>query len=61
MVRRKSGEKQTTMEGRGGREGLPTKVCACCGRVFSWRKKWERDWERVKYCSKRCAAKGESG
>ncbi|MEO0587283.1 MAG: DUF2256 domain-containing protein [Planctomycetota bacterium] len=40
---------------------MPTKVCACCGRVFSWRKKWERDWERVKYCSKRCAAKGESG
>ncbi|MGB2184898.1 MAG: DUF2256 domain-containing protein, partial [Flavobacteriaceae bacterium] len=19
-----------------------------------WRKKWERDWENVKYCSKKC-------
>ncbi|MFN4940587.1 MAG: DUF2256 domain-containing protein, partial [Bacteroidota bacterium] len=21
---------------------------------FVWRKKWERDWESVKYCSDRC-------
>ncbi|WP_105168250.1 DUF2256 domain-containing protein [Pseudoalteromonas sp. T1lg23B] len=34
---------------------LPVKVCACCQRPFTWRKKWQRDWERVKYCSKRCA------
>lgn len=33
---------------------LPSKVCAACGRPFSWRKKWERDWEQVKYCSERC-------
>lgn len=25
-----------------------------CGRVITWRKKWERDWDRVKYCSKSC-------
>ncbi|MFN4784761.1 MAG: DUF2256 domain-containing protein [Bacteroidota bacterium] len=25
-----------------------------CGRPFVWRKKWERDWESVKYCSDRC-------
>ncbi|WP_081310426.1 DUF2256 domain-containing protein [Pseudoalteromonas luteoviolacea] len=36
---------------------LPTKICACCQRPFSWRKKWHRDWENVKYCSKRCAGK----
>ncbi len=36
---------------------LPEKVCAACGRPFSWRKKWERDWERVRYCSDRCRAK----
>lgn len=30
------------------------KVCAACGRLFSWRKKWERDWDRVKYCSMAC-------
>ncbi|HAB35412.1 MAG TPA: DUF2256 domain-containing protein [Cryomorphaceae bacterium] len=34
---------------------LPTKDCNVCGRPFSWRKKWERDWENVKYCSERCS------
>ncbi len=33
---------------------LPSKVCARCGLPFTWRKKWERDWENVKYCSERC-------
>jgi len=33
---------------------LPTKVCAACARPFSWRKKWERDWDRVLYCSDAC-------
>ncbi|NNE88387.1 MAG: DUF2256 domain-containing protein [Silicimonas sp.] len=33
---------------------LPTKLCATCGRPFAWRKKWARDWEQVRYCSKRC-------
>ena len=33
---------------------LPTKICVVCNRPFTWRKKWERDWEHVKYCSKRC-------
>jgi len=33
---------------------LPTKVCAVCKRDFTWRKKWERDWNNVKYCSKKC-------
>jgi hypothetical protein len=37
---------------------LPSKPCVVCGRPFSWRKKWERDWENVKYCSKKCAAEG---
>ncbi|MCB0352229.1 MAG: DUF2256 domain-containing protein [Bdellovibrionales bacterium] len=34
---------------------FPTKVCPTCNRPFSWRKKWTRCWENVKYCSKRCA------
>ncbi|MFC3095752.1 DUF2256 domain-containing protein [Alteromonas sediminis] len=34
---------------------LPQKTCVVCQRPFAWRKKWERDWENVKYCSKRCA------
>ncbi|MDN3613323.1 DUF2256 domain-containing protein [Vibrio gallaecicus] len=33
---------------------LPKKICVVCQRPFSWRKKWERDWLTVKYCSKRC-------
>jgi hypothetical protein len=33
---------------------LPTKTCPVCGREFEWRKKWEDDWENVKYCSERC-------
>jgi len=33
---------------------LPSKTCAHCGLPFSWRKKWKRDWEQVKYCSDRC-------
>ena len=33
---------------------LPSKTCAACGLPFAWRKKWERDWDNVKYCSERC-------
>ncbi|CAA9544168.1 MAG: Uncharacterized protein Caur_1846 [uncultured Thermomicrobiales bacterium] len=36
------------------KQDLPTKVCATCGRPFTWRKKWARDWESVRYCSDRC-------
>ncbi|MEY2882944.1 MAG: hypothetical protein RL490_668 [Pseudomonadota bacterium] len=33
---------------------LPQKPCAACGRPFSWRKKWARDWDNVRYCSDAC-------
>jgi len=33
---------------------LPSKPCLHCGRPFSWRRKWARDWEQVRYCSERC-------
>lgn len=33
---------------------LPEKICVQCGRPFSWRKKWEKVWAEVKYCSERC-------
>jgi hypothetical protein len=36
------------------RAELPTKICAGCGRPFTWRKKWERVWEEVRYCSDAC-------
>ncbi|WP_372708073.1 DUF2256 domain-containing protein [Brevundimonas sp.] len=37
---------------------LPQKTCVACGRPFSWRKKWARDWESVKFCSDRCRGVG---
>ncbi|MEK9757842.1 MAG: DUF2256 domain-containing protein [Paracoccaceae bacterium] len=37
------------------KQHLPTKICPRCNRSFAWRKKWEKNWEEVKYCSKRCA------
>jgi hypothetical protein len=33
---------------------LPTKICPVCDRPFAWRKKWERSWDEVRYCSERC-------
>jgi hypothetical protein len=36
---------------------LPQKVCLVCGRAFTWRKKWAKDWEQVKYCSDTCRQK----
>ncbi len=33
---------------------MPSKICPACGRSFNWRKKWERDWEHVKFCSDAC-------
>jgi len=33
---------------------LDEKICLTCKRPFSWRKKWARDWDNIKFCSKRC-------
>lgn len=33
---------------------LPEKICPVCERAFLWRKKWEKNWIQVKYCSQRC-------
>jgi hypothetical protein len=40
------------------KQNLPSKLCVCCGLPFTWRKKWERDWESVKFCSDRCRQQG---
>jgi len=37
---------------------LPSKECPVCRLSFSWRKKWERDWDSVIYCSERCRRQG---
>lgn len=39
---------------KGNKQSLPSKPCAACGRPMSWRKKWEKNWEQVKYCSEAC-------
>jgi hypothetical protein len=40
------------------KDALPEKTCAACGRPFSWRKKWARDWANVKFCSDACRRRG---
>lgn len=30
------------------------KICQSCGRKMSFRKKWEKNWSEVKYCSDEC-------
>lgn len=34
------------------------KTCQSCGRTIEWRKKWERDWDQVRYCSTSCRKRG---
>lgn len=36
------------------RAPVPSKTCAVCGREVTWRKKWARNWDEVKYCSDAC-------
>lgn len=36
------------------KSNLPQKICTVCQRPFSWRKKWEKVWDEVKYCSDKC-------
>ena len=38
----------------------PSRPCAGCGRTITWRKKWERDWESVRWCSDACRRAGVS-
>jgi hypothetical protein len=43
------------------KQHLPTKTCTVCQRLFTWRKKWERDWDQVQYCSERCRRNKKGG
>ena len=36
----------------------PDKTCDACGRTITWRKKWERDWDAVRWCSQACRRRG---
>ncbi len=55
--------------GRGGVRGAPglttmpvpvrdAKICASCGRPFEWRARLAKSWDRVRYCSRACRARG---
>ncbi|WP_439332055.1 DUF2256 domain-containing protein [Paracoccus salsus] len=39
---------------------LPQKICLHCARPFTWRRKWARDWDQVRYCSARCRGAGQT-
>jgi len=39
------------------KNGFVPKICVTCGLPFEWRKKWAKNWENVKYCSKKCGGK----
>ncbi|MEJ6792747.1 MAG: DUF2256 domain-containing protein [Lacinutrix sp.] len=36
------------------KQNLPSKLCLTCNLPFSWRKKWIKTWDNVKYCSEKC-------
>jgi hypothetical protein len=36
------------------KENLPQRICTVCLRPFTWRKKWEKVWNEVKFCSDKC-------
>ena len=37
------------------------KNCEQCGRPFTWRKKWERCWDEVRFCSEKCKKEHKRG
>lgn len=41
-------------EFKGNKESLPVRYCKQCQKPMTWRKKWERCWDEVQYCSERC-------
>lgn len=49
--------KRKTAEAQQAKGTPPSKVCASCGRTITWRKKWERDWDNVRFCSDACRRK----
>ncbi|MDB9813414.1 DUF2256 domain-containing protein [Gammaproteobacteria bacterium] len=38
---------------------LKEKICKNCHRSFVWRKKWERSWDQIKFCSIRCKSESK--
>ncbi|MEM7325255.1 MAG: DUF2256 and DUF3253 domain-containing protein [Actinomycetota bacterium] len=38
-----------------------SKVCMTCGRAITWRRKWAKTWNSVRYCSERCRRERPGG
>ncbi|KAL7445009.1 hypothetical protein ACHAXH_009771 [Discostella pseudostelligera] len=55
------GSDGASKEKKPSKSNLPEKICAVCGRPFTWRKKWERCWDEVTCCSKSCNSQRRSG
>lgn len=36
------------------KNNIESKICESCGRTIEYRKKWEKDWANIKYCSDAC-------
>ena len=36
------------------KENFSSKICQSCDKPFLWRKKWQKVWDEVKYCSEKC-------
>jgi hypothetical protein len=47
-------EKQQTLLTHAEKQDLPSNICIVCNKPFTWRKKWEKNWSEVKYCSQKC-------
>nr|WP_297350663.1 DUF2256 domain-containing protein [uncultured Caldimonas sp.] len=39
---------------KGNKQGLARKPCAACGREMTWRRRWAKNWDEVRYCSDAC-------
>ncbi|TXL64210.1 DUF2256 domain-containing protein [Zeimonas arvi] len=48
------GELRSERQRRGRKALLPAKDCAACGRPMTWRRRWARCWDEVRYCSDAC-------
>lgn len=44
----------TAQSFKGNKQALPSKPCVGCGRPMTWRKRWSRSWDEVKFCSEAC-------
>jgi hypothetical protein len=44
---------------KGNKSYLASKPCVACGKPMTWRKKWAKNWDDVKYCSDACRKLGK--